>query len=189
MRPLPILLAGAGMVLWSGCATHTTRSTLATRPDQVPRGRAEAVCRTLGYEWMSGPPVETDAAERNARRAWQWWPGSSWWAASTSFRGGGRAAAFSSLRARQRFWIRTRPDGGWDQIAFGMFASSSGGGCWSGNCEPASYWSRWVVHAGTFGPDGKERWPSAEVRADADSLLAVIEEASRHPARAASRGP
>ena len=165
---LPIIIAAA---LLTGCVTHATRSVMQTMGGVAPLTHAEAVCRSLGYTLANLPPIRDPVAARNARRAWQWWPGNAW-SEGTGYAGSG----YGGRRARRAFWIRPSADGGWDQLSITTFWANSGR---YGQPGDAVYWSRWVIHAGTFGPDGKERWPSSEVRADADSLITVISRVQR----------
>ncbi len=158
---LPIVVVAA---LVTGCVTHATRSVMRTTGGVAPRTHAEAVCQSLGYALAQLPPTKDAMAARNARRAWRWWAG------NASSEGSG-FAAYSVTQPWRAFWVRPRADGGWDQLAITEFWANSG---WFDATSIRTYWSRWVVNAGTFGPDGTERWPSSEVRADADSLISVI---------------
>jgi hypothetical protein len=165
---LPIVAAAA---LLSGCVTHATRSVMQTTAGVAPLTQAEVVLRSRGYTLGNRPPISDSVASRNARRAWRWWPGNAWSEGS-----GYNTYTYGGRQARRAFWIRPRADGGWDQLAITTFWANSGR---YGQPGDAVYWSRWVVHAGTFGVDGKERWPSREVRADADTLIAAIWHAQR----------
>jgi len=179
------LLISVAAVL-AGCATHATRSVLDVTSSEAPRVEAQEVIASVGYALMHAPPTTDSEVADNARKAWRWWPGSSWWnrAPNSSF------ATPRGLRPpQQRFWIRRRADGGWDQMALSRVTGRTGSGDLGGTgATPTSHWQRWVVHAGSFGPDGKERWPSAEVRADADSVIRAVWHVSRHPTVARTPG-
>lgn len=78
-----------------------------------------------------------------------------------------------------------RPDGGWDQLGVSEATASSSGGNNASGGNPPVFWSRWVINAGTFGRDGRERWPSREVRADADSAIGIMWRVQHTPVVAA----
>jgi hypothetical protein len=192
MRAHHLLVSTLGL-LTAACATHHTRSVMSRTATNLPRAAAEHRIEDLGYTRQTAPPAQSPEALRNAQRAWQWWPGTDWWN-QNQYRYG-----YAPARGRPRrvaFWIRPRPDGGWDQVLVSQFAAGSQGGTAAyayaasagGGSGVANLWSRWVVHAGTFGPDGRERWPSAEAKADAAIILADIE-AAQHDGRATAAPP
>jgi len=147
---------------------------------EAPRAAATHAFEALGYAPTREPPTADPKVRDNVRRAWRWWPGSRWWN-----RGSGLyvwSDVNTPITPSVLYWTRPRRDGGWDQLAVSIFRGRSGADIWSG--QPYASWERWVVTAGTFGPDGKERWPSRAVQSDADSVITLVWTTSRYERRA-----
>lgn len=172
MRLFTRLVAGTVTVAVAACVTRNTRSVMRVQPGSAARVEAEALFGALGYRLVSAPPSDDTAVRRRAWRAWRWWPG---WSSPGS----------RGRPVRQAFWVRARPDGGWDQLGVSEATASSSGGNNASGGNPPVFWSRWVINAGTFGRDGRERWPSREVRADADSAIGIMWRVQHTPVVAA----
>jgi len=166
----------------TGCATHTTRSTMQISAGEAPRVVATRAFEAMGYAPTREPPTTDPKVRDNVLRAWRWWPGSRWWSRGSGLYVRNEISDPVTPVLAALYWTRPRRDGGWDQLALSIFRGHSGADIWSG--QPYASWQRWVVTAGTFGPDGRERWPSHEVRSDADSVITLVRNASEHPRRA-----